>query len=211
MYTADGVFGAVTGRPTAGRVVRIWAAALVPPRARRAREGRTREGRTVPHSAALRQTLLALVVLELGAAAAVSSMLPGALRAAHLACEAVVILAGLGAAAALARAPHEVRQDSLVLRTGFFGDVSIPREAVRWVGPVVRTVAGRGVRPVPDEPGAVACSADGTVNVALHLRPPVRLDLGAAGVVTAEALYISADSPAALHAALHDPGPAAQA
>ncbi|MFJ4861906.1 hypothetical protein [Streptomyces sp. NPDC088748] len=51
------------------------------------------------------------------------------------------------------------------------------------------------------EPGAVACSVDGALNVAVHLDPPVRLDLGPAGTVDASTVYASADSRAALEQA----------
>ncbi|MFD9165603.1 hypothetical protein ACFVZ8_26990 [Streptomyces sp. NPDC059558] len=38
--------------------------------------------------------------------------------------------------------------------------------------------------------------------MAVHLDPPVRLDLGPAGTVDASTVYASADSPAALEQAL---------
>ncbi|MEU3778486.1 hypothetical protein AB0F11_35855 [Streptomyces sp. NPDC032472] len=196
---AGGICGTVAGRPTPWRIVRIWAAALVP-RARRS--GRDGASATAPHSQTLRQSLLCLVVMELAAAVPISSMLPPAVRVAHAVLEAVLILAGLGAAAALARSPHEVRADALVLRTGFLGEVQIPREAVRSVGATVRTVRGCGPRPVSGEPNAVACSVDGNVNAVLRLWPPVHLDLGPAGRVAAETLYTSAESATALRAAL---------
>ncbi|MEU2391806.1 hypothetical protein [Streptomyces sp. NPDC007369] len=193
----DVVRGVVTARPGRGRNLRIWGAALVPGSRARSR------GAVVPHSAGLRQILPALVVTELVAAFAVSSMLPPAVRWVHAVFEAVLVLAGLGATAALFRSPHEVRERHLVLRTGFFGEVSVPRSAVRSAGPALRTVPGRGPRPVPGEPTAVACSAEPAVDVMLHLRPPVLLDLGpAGGVVAASTLYTSAESAAAFRAAL---------
>ncbi|MFD8411602.1 hypothetical protein ACFV2Q_07520 [Streptomyces sp. NPDC059650] len=201
MGTVEGVVqGSVTQRPGRAGVLRIWGAALVP--ARRARPG----GAGVAHSAGLRQVLLALVVTELVLAFVVSSMLPPAVRGVHAALEAVLVLAGLGAAAALFRSPHEVRGPDLVLRTGFFGEVSVPRSAVRSAAPAVRTVPGRGPRRVPGEPAAVACSAEATLDVVLHLSPAVRLDLGpGGGVVTASVVYTSAVSAAAMRTVL---GPA---
>ncbi|MFD0722721.1 hypothetical protein [Streptomyces globosus] len=83
--------------------------------------------------------------------------------------------------------------DRLVVRTGLYGEVSVPRAAVGSVGAALRSVPGRGPRPVPGDPAAVACSAEETVNVAVRLRWPVRLDLGDAGVVQAETLYADAD------------------
>ncbi|MFD8142158.1 hypothetical protein [Streptomyces sp. NPDC059708] len=191
--------GRVTARPAAAAIVRLWAASLgrrLPPR------------RPVPgirHSAATRQLVLVLAVTEVVTAFVISSMLPPALRAAHAVCELLMILAGLGLMASLLRHPHTVDDGHVVLRTGFLGEVALPRPAVRSAVPVVRTVGGRGPRPVPGEPGAVACSVEAAVNVALHLDPPVRLDLGRAGRVDATVVYTSADSPSALAAAIRAP------
>ncbi|MFI8344892.1 hypothetical protein ACIF8W_33185 [Streptomyces sp. NPDC085639] len=52
------------------------------------------------------------------------------------------------------------------------------------------------------ELGAVACSVDGALNVAVHPDPPVRLDLGPAGTVDASTVYASADSRTALEQVL---------
>lgn len=191
--------GRVTARPAAAAIVRLWAGSLwhrLPPR------------RPVPgirHSAATRQLVLVLAVTEVVTAFAISSMLPPALRAAHAVCELLMILAGLGLVASLLRHPHTVDDGHVVLRTGFLGEVVLPRPAVRSAVPVVRTVGGRGPRPVPGEPGAVACSVETAVNVALHLDPPVRLDLGRAGRVDSTVVYTSADSPSALAAAIRAP------
>ncbi|MFJ2592627.1 hypothetical protein [Streptomyces erythrochromogenes] len=59
---------------------------------------------------------------------------------------------------------------------------------------------------MPGERGAVACSVDGSLNVALHLDPPVRLDLGPAGPVDATTAYCAVDHPPALAAALRAAG-----
>ncbi|GGY86583.1 hypothetical protein GCM10010343_09480 [Streptomyces avidinii] len=48
----------------------------------------------------------------------------------------------------------------------------------------------------------MACSVDRALNVAVHLDPPVRLDLGPAGQVDASTVYASVDSRAALAEAL---------
>ncbi|MFF4578774.1 hypothetical protein [Streptomyces sp. NPDC001389] len=89
-----------------------------------------------------------------------------------------------------------------MLRTGFLGEVPLPRPAVRSSAPVIPTVPGRGPRPVPGAPDAVACSVGAAPNVALRLDPPVRLDLGRLGHLDATTLYASADSPSELAAAL---------
>ncbi|MCX5378688.1 hypothetical protein [Streptomyces sp. NBC_00091] len=186
----------MTARPSRAGIARVWAGSLMAVLVRRPPVPGPR------HSAGLRQLVLPLVAMEIVVAFLLSSMLPPVARPAHAAFEALLVLAGLGLVAAVLRHPHEVDAERVVLRTGFLGDVTLPRSAVRSASPVVRTVPGRGPRPVPGEPGAVACSVDASLNVAVHLDPPVRLDLGAAGLVDAATVYTSADSLPALSAAL---------
>ncbi|MEC4575927.1 hypothetical protein [Streptomyces virginiae] len=93
--------------------------------------------------------MLVLTATEIVVAALLSSMLPAVARPLHAAFELAVILAWLGLVAALARHPHQVDEDVVVLRTGFLGEVTLPRAAVRGATPVVRTVPGRGPRPAP--------------------------------------------------------------
>ncbi|WP_150261456.1 hypothetical protein [Streptomyces venezuelae] len=186
----------MTFRPGRAGIVRIWARALTATVLRRPSPTGPR------HSAGTRQVVLVLAVTEIVVAFLFSSMLPPAVRPLHAALELLMILGGLGLVAALVRHPHEVGEDRVILRTGFLGDVTLPRSAVRSTSPVVRTVPGRGPRPVPGEPGAVACSVESALNVAVHLDPPVLLDLGPAGPVEAATVYVSADSPPALAEAL---------
>ncbi|MFJ2750501.1 hypothetical protein [Streptomyces sp. NPDC087297] len=186
----------MTVRPTRAGIVRIWAGSLT---------ATVRRRPPVPglrHSAGMRQVVLVLVAMEIVVAFLLSAMLPPAVRPVHAAVELLLVLAGLGLVAALARHPHEVGGERVVLRTGFLGEVTLPRSSVRSTSAVVRTVPGRGPRRVPGEPAAVACSVDGELNVAVHLDPPVRLDLGPAGTVDASTVYASADSRAALEQAL---------
>ncbi|MFE1874590.1 hypothetical protein ACFW9N_27525 [Streptomyces sp. NPDC059496] len=186
----------MTPRPTRAGILRIWAHSLTAVVLRRPAVPGPR------HSAGPRQVVLVLVATEIVAAFLASSMLPPAVRPVHAALEVLLVLGGLGLVAALVRHPHEVDEDRVVLRTGFLGDVTLPRPAVRSTSPVVRTVPGRGPRLVPGEPGAVACSVESALNVAVHLDPPVLLDLGPAGPVEASTVYASVDSPPALAQAL---------
>ncbi|MEV7612935.1 hypothetical protein [Streptomyces sp. NPDC089799] len=198
----------MTARLTKAGIGIVWARSLLAVATRRAGPGRPGPtGTVLRHSAGIRQLVLILAGTEAVVAFPMSSMLPPAARPVHAVLELLLVLAGLGLVAAVVRHPHEVHSDRVVLRTGFLGDVTLPRAAVRSAAPVVRTVPGRGPRPVPGEPGAVACSLDGSLDVAVRLEPPVRLDLGRAGVVEATVVYASADSPAALAAALR-PAPA---
>ncbi|MEU9718505.1 hypothetical protein [Streptomyces sp. NPDC047976] len=196
MTEAGRVAGTVTAGPGKTGVVRVLAGSLAEVVLRRPAVPGVR------HSAGVRQLVLPLVAVEFVTSFLVSSMVPPPLRPAHAALEVLLIVGGLALVASLIRHPHHVDAERLVLRTGFLGDVALPRSAVRSVAPVIRTVDGRGPRPVPGEPDAVACSVSDSLDVAVHLDPPVRLDLGAAGVVDARTVYGSADFPAALSAAL---------
>ncbi|MGW7333070.1 hypothetical protein ACWGIU_31645 [Streptomyces sp. NPDC054840] len=188
--------GLVTLRPGRAGIVRIWAGSLTAVVLRRPSATGPR------HSAGTRQVVLVLAATEIVPAFLLSSMLPPAVRPLHAALELLLVLGGLGLGAALVRHPHEVGEGRVVLRTAFLGDVILPRSAVRSTSAVVRTVPGRGPRPVPGEPRAVACSVESALNVAVHLDPPMRLDLGPAGPVEAATVYVSVDSPPALAEAL---------
>ncbi|MFI1065761.1 hypothetical protein ACH4TC_28160 [Streptomyces spororaveus] len=198
MTVTEPTAGTVTPRPTRAGILRIWAASLTAVVLQRPPVPGPGPG----HSAGTRQVVLVLAVTEIVAAFLLSSMLPPAVRPVHAALELLLVLGGLGLVAALVRHPHQVDETRLVLRTAFLGDLTLPRSAVRSTSPVVRTVAGRGPRPVPGEPGAVACSVESALNVAVHLDPPVLLDLGPHGPVAAVTVYVSVDSPTALAQAL---------
>lgn len=191
--------GTVTARPPAAAILRVWAVCLVRWALPRGAEPGLR------HSASTRQLVLVMAVTEGVTAFVFSSVLPPAVRPVHAVCEVLVILAGLGLVAALLRHPHTVDDDHLTLRTGFLGELALPRAAVRSMAPAVRTVPGRGPRPVPGEPDAVACSVEASLNVVLALDPPVHLDLGPAGRRAVTTVYTSVDSPSGLAAALGVP------
>ncbi|MFE9172040.1 hypothetical protein ACFYNZ_21590 [Streptomyces kebangsaanensis] len=136
----------------------------------------------------------------------VSAMLPPVLRPYHVAFEVPLVLTAFGAVAAMARHPHAVSPSHVVLRTGFLGEPTLPRDAVRSASREMRTVSGRGLRPVPGDARAVACSVGSTVDVRLRVDPPVAVDLGRAGVVRAATAHVSADSPEAFLRAVRASG-----
>ncbi|MFD5421080.1 hypothetical protein ACFWJT_24025 [Streptomyces sp. NPDC127069] len=199
MTERERMTGTVTARPSAAGIVRVWGASLV------RRPLRRGPGRGLRHSASTRQLVLVMAVTEAVTAFVFSSLLPPAVRPVHAVCELFLILAGLGLVAALLRHPHTVDDEHVALRTGFLGELVLPRSAVRSAAQVVRTVPGRGPRVVPDEPGAVACSVEASVNVVLRLDPPVRLDLGRSGRLDVTTVYASADFPSELAAAIRGP------
>ncbi|MER6215424.1 hypothetical protein ABT213_15315 [Streptomyces sp. NPDC001674] len=196
MTEKERMTGTVTARPSLAAIARLWGACLV----RWPLPGRP--GAALRHSASTRQLVLVLAVTEAVTAFVFSTVLPPVVRPVHAVAELLLIGAGLGLVASLLRHPHTVDEEQVVLRTGFLGEVALPRAAVRSVAPVVRTVPGRGPRPVPGEPGAVACSVEASLAVALHLDPPVRLELGGYGPLDVTTVYASADSPSGFAAAL---------
>ncbi|MFF1495021.1 ribosome-inactivating family protein [Streptomyces sp. NPDC058304] len=128
----------MTARPAKAGIARVWAGALAAVLVRR------RPTQGLRHSAELRQVVLALVAVGAVTTVLLSSMLPPAVRPVHAALELLLILAGLGVVAAVVRHPHEVDTERVVLRTGFLGDVTLPRSSVRSAATAIRTVPGRG-------------------------------------------------------------------
>lgn len=156
----------------------------------------------IRHSAEIRQPVLVLTLIEVPVAFLVSGILPPAARPFHAALEVLLILTGCAVLAALARSPHTVSAFSVVLRTGFLGGIALPRHAVRSATRQLRTIEGRGLRRVPGEPSALACSVGSLVNVGIRLASPVTVDLGEDGVAEVSTVYIAADTPAAVPRAL---------
>ncbi|MGN5381183.1 hypothetical protein ACQ4WX_40700 [Streptomyces lasalocidi] len=132
---------------------------------------------------------------EIPLAFLVSRIVPPPARLAHAVLEALLILAGFSVLATMARHPHTISSSSVALRTGFLGDIALPRQSVRSASRGMRTIEGRGLRRVPGDPSALACSVGGSVNVRIHLDPPVVVDLDDGDPVEVATVHISADSP----------------
>ncbi|GGX12851.1 hypothetical protein GCM10010297_37880 [Streptomyces malachitofuscus] len=156
----------------------------------------------ISHSSELRSTVMALTLTEIPLAFLVSEIIPPPARPPHALLELVLILTGFGVLAAMSRHPHTVSGSRVVLHTGFMGRLDLPRGTVRSAARSMRTITGRGLRRVPGEPAAVACSLGSTVTVCLRLDPPVPMDLGDGRDEAVDTVYISADSPDAITRAL---------
>ncbi|MFD1661318.1 hypothetical protein ACFSL4_24700 [Streptomyces caeni] len=142
---------------------------------------------------------------EIPLAFLVSRMVPPPARPAHAVLEALLILLGFSVLATMARYPHSISSSQVALRTGFLGDIVLPRESVRSASRGMRTIEGRGLRRVPDDPSALACSVGGSVNVRIHLDPPVLVHLADGDAVEVTTVHISADSPDEVSRALRGP------
>jgi hypothetical protein len=143
----------------------------------------------------VRQLVAILAGLEVLLAFLVDRIFPPALRPVHLTLEALAILAAFGLVAAMARHPHLVSSSHLVLRTGFLGELALPRSAVRSASRTMRTVEGRGLRPVDGDSGELAFSVGSSTSLRIEFSEPLAFDLGKHGTVTASAIHVSADSP----------------
>ncbi|MEU6427167.1 hypothetical protein ABZ860_14855 [Microbispora sp. NPDC046973] len=159
----------------------------------------------LPHSSELRLVVIVLAVVEIVTAFLVSGMIPPGFKAVHALFETLLVLAALGAAAT-ARHPHLVSSSELILRTGFLGELAVPRDSVRSVSPVLQTIKGRGPRAVAGDPDAMVCSVTSTVNVRVDLDPPVDIDLAGAGKRAVRRIYLSTDSPDAVRGVLRGNG-----
>lgn len=156
----------------------------------------------IRHSSEVRSMVMVLTLTEIPLAFLVSEILPPPGRPPHAVLELVLILTGFGVLAAMARNPHTVSADRVALRTGFMGSIELPRPMVRSATHSMRTIEGRGLRAVPNETSAVACSVGSSVNMRINLEQPVPVDLGDGRSVDVDTVYISADSPEAVTRAL---------
>ncbi|MEV4455958.1 hypothetical protein [Microbispora sp. NPDC049633] len=186
--------GQVKARPSGTRIARILLESLAGWITRRPVPG-TSGGVRLPHSSELRLIIVVLAAVESVTALLVSGMLPPEIKPPHAAFEMLLVLTALGAAAATARHPHLVSSSQLILRTGFLGELAVPRDCVRSASRVLQTIKGRGPRPVPGDPDAMACSVLSTVNVRVELDPPVHVDLPGTGKRAVRRIYFSTDSP----------------
>ncbi|MFC9506656.1 hypothetical protein [Streptomyces sp. NPDC057002] len=156
----------------------------------------------IRHSSEVRSMVTVLTLTEIPLAFLVSEILPPAGRIPHAVLELALILTGFGVLVTMARSPHTVSADRVALRTGFMGGLELPRPMVRSANRSMRTIEGRGLRRVPNEPSAVACSIGGSVNVRVLLAEPVPVELDDGHSFDVDTVYISADAPEAITRAL---------
>ncbi|CAL9278658.1 hypothetical protein [Streptomyces sp. SudanB91_2054] len=196
----------VTPKPSLrGRAV-VLAGSLAAWVLRRPGAGDTRDAVRIRYSPEVRQMVMILTLTEIPLAFLVSEIVPPPARPYHAALELLLILLGFSVLATMARHPHTVSSSTVALRTGFLGEIVLPRESVRSASRGMRTIEGRGLRRVPGEPSSLACSVGMSVNARVHLDPPVLVDLGDGEPVEVTTVHISADSPDELSRALHGGG-----
>lgn len=163
----------------------------------RPRPGAATARHTIRHSSDVRMAVLALTVPELIAEGLMDVALPPAGRVVHILWMTLLALAVLAFLVSLARRPHLVGDRRVVLQAGPLGAVPVPLTAVAAVRTELRTTKGLGVRPVPDDDRAVACSLGGTTHLVLELAEPVTVPVGRGREVHALRLHFAADDPPA--------------
>lgn len=163
----------------------------------------THAGVTVRHSADLRMVVYLMVGAEVLVEGLIDlSLVPPAWRLLHLVWLALMVDAAVAFGAVTRRHPHRVDDRTLTVRAGLLDEFSIPLDLVAAVRRERVSVKGRGVRPVPDRPDAVACNVTGTAELVLDLREPLTLRLPDGAPLAARHLHLAADDPAAAHRAL---------
>lgn len=128
--------------------------------------------------------VLALTVPELFAEGLMDVALPPAGRAVHILWMTLLALAVLAFLVSLTRRPHLIAADRIIVQAGPLGVVPVPPAAVAAVRTELRTTKGLGLRPLPGDATAVACSVGGTTQLVLELTEPVTVPAGRAGAGT---------------------------
>ncbi|MEU3419550.1 hypothetical protein AB0F39_13545 [Streptomyces murinus] len=185
----------VTPKPSVRHQAKALTKSLAAWVLRRPCEADIQDAVRIKHSSEVRQVVMVLTLTEIPLAFLVSRIVPPPARPAHAALEILLILLGFSILATMARHPHTVSSSAVALRTGFLGDIVLPRESVRSAARSMRTIEGRGLRRVPDDPSALACSIGASVNVVIRLDTPVLVDLRDGGPIEVRTVHISADSP----------------
>ncbi|SEL25888.1 hypothetical protein SAMN05414137_10734 [Streptacidiphilus jiangxiensis] len=167
------------------------------------RPARIREGISLGHSADLRVIVYLLVGAEVLVEGLMDvSLIPPAWRFVHLLWIALMVDAAIAFGAVTRRHPHQVSAETLTVRAGLLDEFTLPLDLVGSVRRERLSIKGRGVRPVPDRPEAVACNVSGTAELVVELREPVSLRLASGARLVVRRLHLAADDPAAAHRAL---------
>ncbi|MGW1171984.1 hypothetical protein [Streptomyces sp. NPDC002550] len=149
----------------------------------------------IPHSSDVRMIVWAFAGTDLVTGFVIDAMLPPAGRTIHLLWMVFSLVGSLGFCAMTARSPHLLDRRSLRLRTGPFRDLTIPAEAIGSVRVAHGSTHGYGLRRVPDEDGAVACTVGSATNFVIDLEEPLLVRLRKGQPVLARRIYAAADQP----------------
>lgn len=147
------------------------------------------------HSADVRMMVWAVTAVDLITGVVVDGMVPPAFRPLHLLWVVAVLVLSLGFCAMTSRSPHLINRSTLRVRTGPLRELAIPLTAVRSVRYAHGAVTSHGLRRVPDESDAVACSVSTATTLVLDLTRAVPVPFRKGGTVMARRVYLSANDP----------------
>lgn len=150
----------------------------------------------IAHSSDVRMIVWAFAGTDLVTGFVVDAMLPPAGRAVHLVWLVFSLVLSLGFCAMTVRTPHLLDGRNLRVRTGPFRALTIPAEAIGTARVAHGSTPGHGLRRVPDEDGAVACTVGSATNLVVDLEEPVLVRLRKGPPVLASRIYAAADHPA---------------
>ncbi|MEU7061907.1 hypothetical protein [Streptomyces sp. NPDC046197] len=156
----------------------------------------SQEGRLhISHSSDVRMVVWAFAGTDLVTGFVIDGMLPPVGRVIHLLWMVLSLVLSLGFCAMTARSPHLLDGRALRLRTGPFGELTIPVEAIRSVRVAHGSRHGHGLRRVPDEDDAVACTVGSATGLVLDFEEPLLVQLRKGEPVLARRIYATADQP----------------
>lgn len=151
--------------------------------------------RQISHSSDVRTLVWAFAGTDLVTGFVIEGMIPSAGRAPHLVWMVFSLVLSLGFCAMTARSPHLLDSTGLRLRTGPFGELTIPVETLGSVRVAHGSVQGHGLRRVPDEDDAVACTVGSGTGLVIDLDEPLLVRLRKGEPVSAKRVYAAADQP----------------
>jgi hypothetical protein len=150
---------------------------------------------TISHAVDLQRAMIVFASVEVLVATLASRLFPGVWQLVHLIAEVFVVAAYLGLAACWRIHPHLLDNQSLLLRTGVFGDTAVPLSAIASVRSEERAAGGYGIRMAKVEDETLACSVTSQTNVVIELMQAYPFQLKTNDVVSARRVRANVDEP----------------
>ena len=149
----------------------------------------------ITHSADLRLAIMALAATELIAEGLLDVILPIPLRIVHVLWMVLIAVLALGIIAGIARRPHLLDGEALLLRAGPLGEISVPLNAIAAPRLEMRATRGFGVRKATGDTAAAVCAIGGTTQIVIDLDVPVPVRLRNGTTIDVRQVLLAADYP----------------
>ncbi|KAA2253090.1 hypothetical protein F0L68_33615 [Solihabitans fulvus] len=151
---------------------------------------------SLSHTSDTRQLLTVLASVEIVMAPVVDLIFPKGLRIPHLVLETILAAVAFSFVATWSRHPHLIHGNLLRLRTGAFGELTLAVRQIETIRKHERKVKGFGLRAVPDEATALACTVGAKVNLLIEFADPLSVDINGDNR-TVTRVYTAVDEPSA--------------